>query len=264
VDQQEQYPLVTRGRMLLLSLLAACAWVMLGIFTGGTAAVADDSADANGGVLGGLTSILDRAPIDEVIAPVTTVVSTVAPVDAIVPVDTVTETLTDVAVPLLEPLAPIVEPVVATVTPVVADTVDLVGKLVTPAESPSDDSLDGVEDGGVEISDPATSAEVLPLAAAAHVPGPAAVKATAVTPDTRVASIPAAGSLSSPDSPAAPMPVSPVPTPAPSVSQASSSAALVAAFAHVGGPLTLAVASAAPADFTLPPSPTFDNDSSPD
>lgn len=219
MDQQVQHPLATRGRILLFALLAAFAWLLLGIFTGGTAAVADDSADTDDGILGTLT----------------------ATVEGVVPVTVVTDTLNEVA----EPLAPVID-----------TTVKLVNDLV-------EDSTDALI--GIEIADPPTSVEALPPAATAYEPGPAAVKVTAVTPDTRVASVPAAGSLSSPQAPVAPTdPVVPTPAPTPSLGQTSGAPALLAAFAHVGGPLTLAVASAASTTFALPTSPTFDNDSSPD
>jgi len=155
----------------------------------------------------------------------------------------VTEATKDVLEPVLE-------------QPVVARAVNLVNDLVN-------ETTDAIS--GVEISDPPIFAAVQPLAATASVPGPAAVKVTAVTPDTRAMSVPAAGSFSSPDAPGTPMaPVVPAPAPAPSVGQTSSSPALVAALARFGGPLTLAVASTDSGNFELPNSPTFDNDSSPD
>lgn len=253
MDQHAQFPLVTRGRILLFALLSAFVWLLLSIFTGGTTAVADERDD---GLLESLTSTVEE------VVPLTIVTETLNDVtESLAPV-------TNAVAPATDPLTPVVEPITQTTQdvlepvleqPAIEATVTLVNDVV----GNSIDALTGVEIDDPLNFEPLSSAMALPLAATAFGPGPAAVKATAVTPDTRAASVPAAGSLSSPQSPSAPTdPV--IPAPAPSLGQASGAPALVAALAHAGGPLTLVAASAASASFAAPASPTFDHDSSPD
>src|SRR5690606_21931687 len=116
-------------------------------------------------------------------------------VEPLAPVANAVEPVVEPLTPLIEPITHATEDVLEPVLqqPVIDNTVTLVNNLVDK----STEALTGVDIDDPLNLDPLTSAEALPLTAAASVPGPAAVKVTAVTPDTRVTNVPAAGSLSS-------------------------------------------------------------------
>ncbi|MHA6667698.1 hypothetical protein ACX3O0_02380 [Homoserinimonas sp. A447] len=226
-------PVLSAGRILLLSVLAAFVWLVLSIFAGSTPAAANDDMDT-GSLLGTLA-----ATVNEVVLPA----GLIGPEHEVEPVaaDVVAPVVTDVATPVLE--VPIVAKTMQLLNGVVADSADSLGLTSQLSES---------------ITIPAAAA---PSAVVADQPEPVAVALTSVALDTGAAHVPAAGSHHAPPQPM--VPTQPVPAPPSTPNQGTGAPTLVAAMPTAVDSLTPAGASAAWENFTLPSSPTFDSDTSP-
>jgi hypothetical protein len=264
VDSREQAPVVTRGRILLLALLVAFVWLLLTVIATSAPAVADESDTDRGALLDAVGATIEEiapvpavtepvvAVVDRAVEPLKPVVEPVARHAAVEPVARVAEATLNTTATVADKIT---EPVLE--QPVVAETIAVVNGIIELSPSAPDLT-------GENVSAP-TLAEAEPSALEANRPGPVAVRSTAVTPDTRVTDVPATGPSSSQDGPGFPMtPVTPASATAPSLSQWTGAPSLLADLSGGGNSVAPAGASVAWVDFAVPPSPTFDSDTSPD
>lgn len=238
-------PLVARARLLLIAMLGAVVWLMLSLVGGSNSAEASENHDSLLDTISG--SVMGLSPLPTVTTPI------VASIDRGGPEPVVNGVAREHATRALS------SSIVATVD--IADQV--MGTVVADALEIGDDLTANL--GGTLDPDDADSSSVMmnPAPAAASAaratrPEPAAMLETAAA-DTRAAQVPAAGSTDSPSTPGAP----PVP-----VSTASSPGAgnqiPLASLPAFGANSMAEETSAEPRNDTLPSSPTFDGDTSPD
>lgn len=264
MERIEQHPVVTRGRIVLLGLLAALFWVVLSVFASSSPAAADDR-ESGGSLLDTITATVDEispvpavtepvtAVIDEVVEPLEPAVQQVAQQPTVEPVvRTAKATLKTTAETVNEVVEPVLE------QPLIAETVQLLDSVADEAKQALESGTESAEN----VDNPAMiSAEAAPAAFAANGPEPVAVGITAEASESMAPHVPATGSLSLPENPVTP--AAPLTTPGSALNQSSGAPTLLAAVTPLGVFGTVTGASVALTDFALPSSPTFDTDTSP-